>query len=78
MAGYRNKTSLFVPDGAAVKDQGPNIKTYTMGLSLQMEMIQFDLAYEFRNMTYYDSYFSNTNYNSQTYSNILMGFTFNL
>ena len=51
MAGYRNKTELFIPDGAAIKDKGPNAKTYTFGLSLDFDIARFDFAYELRSMT---------------------------
>ena len=78
LAGYRNKTELFIPDGSAVKDRGPNAKTYSFGLSFDLNIARFDFAYELRDMTYYDSYFSNTNYNTQTYSNLLLGCTFSL
>jgi opacity protein-like surface antigen len=78
LAGYRNKTEIFIPDGAAIKDQGPNAKAYTFGLSLDFDIARLDLAYELRNMTYFDSYFSNTNYNTQTYSNLLLGCTVSL
>lgn len=78
LAGYRNKTELFIPDGAAIKDKGPNARTYTFGLSLDLDIARLDLAYEMRSMKYYDSYFSNTNYNTQTYSNLLIGCTVSL
>lgn len=78
LAGYRNKTELFIPDGAAIKDSGPNATTYSIGLSLNIDMVRLDVAYESRSMKYYDSYFSNTNYNTQTYSNLLFGCTISL
>lgn len=76
LAGYRNKTELFIPDGAAIKDKGPNETTYSFGVSLDLDFGRFDFAYETRKMNYIDSYFSNTNYNTQTYSNLLFGYTF--
>ncbi len=78
LAGYRNKTELFVPDGAAIKDRGPNAISYTFGVSLDFDFGRFDFAYETRTMKYFDSYFSNTNYNTQTYTNFLFGYTITL
>lgn len=76
LGGYRNKTALFIPDGAAIKDKGPNFTSYTVGISLNFSFGIFDFAYETTRMRYYDSYFSNTNYNTQTYKNLLFGYTF--
>ena len=78
LAGFRSSTELFVPDGSAIKDKGPNSNTYTFGLSLDFDFGRFDFAYETRSMQYFDSYFSNTNYNTQVYNNILFGYTFTL
>lgn len=76
LAGYSNKTELFIPDGAAIKNKGPNATTYSFGLSLDFDIGRFDFAYQTRTMKYIDSYFSNTNYSTETYNNLLAGYTF--
>lgn len=78
MLGYRSDTQDFIPDGAAIKDYGPINKSYSAGISLLFEPIQLDIAYEYSRLRYYDSYFSNTNYNTKRKSNLLMSFTINL
>ena len=78
LAGYRNTSALFVPDGAAITDEGPNSTNYSAGLSLNFFFGRFDFAYERRIMKYFDSYFSNTNYVTETYNNFLFGYTFTL
>jgi hypothetical protein len=78
LAGYRNTTALFVPDGAAIEDQGPNSTNYSAGVSLNFFFGRFDFAYERRIMKYFDSYFSNTNYSTETYDNFLFGYTLSL
>ncbi len=77
-AGYKNVPQVFVPDGAAERDRGPEAVSYTFGLSLNLFFGRIDAAYEIRKLTYYDSYFSNTNYVTENYSNILFGFTYSL
>ena len=78
LAGYRNSTELFVPDGAAIEDQGPNSTTYSAGLSFNFNFGRFDFAYQIRTLKYFDSYFSNTNFASETYYNFLFGYTVSL
>jgi long-subunit fatty acid transport protein len=78
LAGYRNIPSTFVPDGAAVIDKGPDANSITGGISVHTFLGRFDLAYEYRSLKYYDSYFSNTNYVTQSYSNIMFGLLYSL
>ncbi|MBN1302090.1 MAG: hypothetical protein JW995_12825 [Melioribacteraceae bacterium] len=78
MAGYRNIPSTFIPDGAAIKDRGPDADSYTIGLSINALFGRFDLAYEFRKLVYYDSYFSNTNYVTENFTNVLFGYVLSL
>jgi hypothetical protein len=75
LGGYRNQSEIFVPDGAAVKDSGPNVVSYMFGISLKVLFARIDLAYEIRSMKYYDSYFSNTNYAMETLNNLYFGLT---
>ncbi|MFC2084551.1 OmpP1/FadL family transporter [Bacteroidota bacterium] len=78
LGGYRNIPVPFIPDGAAVKDRGPDADSYTFGISLNILHGRFDFAYEIRVLKYYDSYYSNTNYVTENYSNLLFGYTFKL
>lgn len=76
LGGYQYQTEVFTPDGAATKDEGPALYSYSFGLSFKTDYGIFDLAYVFRNMKYYDSYYSNTNYVSESLSRMLVGYTF--
>ena len=78
MAGYRDIPTLFVPDGAAIQTTGPSAKSYTFGLSFNTVIGRFDATYEYRDLKYYDSYYSNTNYNTISQNNILFGYTLNI
>ena len=63
MAGYRSIPARFVPDGSAIKESGPAANGYTLGASVFLNRFgRVDIAYEYRRLRYYDSYFSNTNY----------------
>ena len=76
LAGYRELPAAFVPDGAALKDRGPITEGYTVGLSLDTGWGRLDLAYEIRQLKYYDSYYSNTNYVYESFKNLMFGYTF--
>jgi len=78
MAGYRDTPSTYIPDGAAIQTSGPTSKSYTCGLSFNTDYGRLDLAYEYRLLKYYDSYYSNTNYNTNTYTNFMVGYTIEL
>lgn len=75
-AGYRYLTEIFVPDGAAIKDRGPAITSYTLGASIKLfQLGRLDIAYAIQRLKYYDSYFSNTNYVFEACNNFLFGYT---
>ena len=77
LAGYREIPATFVPDGAAIKDAGPDTKSYTMGFSLDLFSYgRLDAAYDIRQFKYYDSYFSNTNYAYESLTNFLVAYTY--
>ena len=76
MAGYRTVPEVFIPDGAAIKDKGPGANSYNFGVSLNTLLGRFDLAYEYRTLKYYDSYYSNTNYALESNSTLMFGFTY--
>ena len=76
LAGYRYTTETFIPDGAAIKDRGPAVTSYTLGASIKLfQMGRLDIAYDLRRLKYYDSYFSNTNYVFESFENFLFGYT---
>ena len=62
--GYRNTPEAFLPDGAAIKDHGPVTTSYTIGASYATWLGRVDAVYEFSKLKYYDSYYTNTNYNT--------------
>ncbi|MFA7289339.1 MAG: hypothetical protein WC055_10730 [Melioribacteraceae bacterium] len=76
LAGFRNEPKLFIPDGSAEKESGPNSKFYTVGASLDFFFGRFDFAFEYNVMNYYDSYFSNTNYVTEKFTNVMLGYTY--
>lgn len=76
MTGYQNIPQVFIPDGAAIKDKGPDANTYSIGASIILFLGRIDLAYEMRILKYYDSYFSNTNYAFEKSSNFIFGYTY--
>jgi hypothetical protein len=79
MAGYRDVPATFVPDGAAIKDSGPSAKGYTLGASINLNKFgRIDLAYEYRRLRYYDSYFSNTNYVTESMNVLALGYSLSL
>jgi len=77
MAGYRQATTLFVPDGAAIKDRGPAADAWSVGTGLNLAGYgRLELAWVSQRLKYYDSYYSNTNYVTQTLGNLLVGYTY--
>lgn len=77
MAGYRTVTQVFVADGAAYDGRGPDATSWTMGLSLAVfDFGRIDMAYEMRSMSYYDEYYSNTNYATEKFNNFAVGYTY--
>lgn len=76
LAGYRTIPQVFIPDGAAITDKGPDAISYNFGLSFNLFFGRIDLAYELRVLKYYDSYFSNTNYAFEKSNKIMIGYTY--
>jgi long-subunit fatty acid transport protein len=76
MAGYRVVPEVFIPDGAAIKDSGPASNSYNLGFSVSTGLGRIDFAYEYRRMKYYDSYYSNANYNFEANSTLMVGYTY--
>lgn len=77
-AGYRQIPQTFVPEGAATKDAGPNAESINAGLGIHTKLGSIYFAYEYRVLRYYDSYFSNSNYNTNQFSNFMIGYNISL
>lgn len=75
-AGYRVIPTSYVPDGAAIHDKGSVATSYTFGVGLNLFLGRFDFVYEFYNLKYNDSYYSNTNYNTQLSNRFTVGYTY--
>lgn len=75
-AGYRIIPTSYVPDGAAIHNKGSVATSYTFGAGLQFFFGRIDLIYEFYNLKYYDSYYSNTNYNTELSNRMTAGYTY--
>jgi len=74
LGGYRVQPETFIPDGAAISERGPVVASFTAGASINMFFGVLDIAYEARELKYYDSFFSNTNYAMETFDNISVGY----
>ncbi|GJQ62394.1 MAG: hypothetical protein SCALA702_14470 [Melioribacteraceae bacterium] len=77
-AGYCQTPQIFIPDGAADKEAGPKATTLSGGLGIHTDYGTLQFAYIYRTLQYYDSYFSNTNYNTINYSNLMVGYSLTL
>lgn len=77
-AGYRQIPQTFVPEGSAITDSGPKAESINGGIGIHTFLGTLQFAYEYRVLRYYDSYFSNTNYNTIQYSNIMIGYYLSL
>lgn len=75
MAGYRNVPQVFIPDGNAIDDRGPEAETYSVGMSVRALWGRFDVAYLYQTLKYYDVYYSNTNWAYEQFSTWMFGYT---
>lgn len=75
LGGYRNIPQVFIPDGAADTQRGPELEAYTLGASLSFLFARIDAAYDIATLRYYDVYFSNTNFAYQRTNNLRLGIT---
>lgn len=74
-AGYRSIPQVFVPDGAAFRDRGPEARAWTLGIGFNFAQFgTFNIAWEYRLLKYHDQYFSNTNYCKEVTHNILISY----
>lgn len=78
IAGYRSIPQVFIPDGSAITDKGPDANSYNIGVSINTFLGKLDIAYELRLLKYYDSYYSNTNYAFEKLTNIMFGYSYSL
>ena len=76
LSGYQNVPELFIPDGAANKNRGPAWDSYSFGLSFNSEYGRIDASYEWKQLKYYDSYYSNANYQLEINNNIVLGYSY--
>ena len=77
-AGYRAVSQVFVPDGSAYDGRGPDATSWTLGAGLDFEDFgRIDASFEWRNLKYYDQYYSNTNYQTEELSRLVLGYTYN-
>lgn len=76
MAGFRIEPTVFVPDGAAYDDRGTETTNYSLGASFEFYFGRIDLSFEYSNLKYYDSYFSNTNYVYESLKKFNIGYTY--
>ncbi len=76
MLGYGRIPQLFVPDGSAFRDRGPAADHFSAGFSLNFWFGIFDAVYVFRQLKYYDSYFSNTNYVLEKQNSFRFAYTY--
>jgi len=75
--GYRTVPQVFVPDGAAFRDRGPEARAWTFGIGLNFGIFgSVDAAWEYRILKYYDQYFSNTNYVLEKLNNVSLGYVY--
>jgi long-subunit fatty acid transport protein len=73
--GFKSIPQTFTPEGGASKDSGPSAESINFGLGVHTDYGNLHFAYEHRVLKYYDSYFSNTNYNTIKFSNIMVGYS---
>jgi len=77
MGGYRWEPALFVPDGVAYTDRGPEKIIYSLGGKLSLGKLgSLVIASEFRTLKYHDTYFSNTNYATEKLQNYSIGYVY--
>lgn len=77
MGGYRYTPQVFIPDGSANDDKGPTAISYSFGASINiLENIQLNAAYVMQELRYYDQYFSNTNYVTESVDRLLLGINY--
>lgn len=60
---YRSVPQSYVPDGAAIKDSGPEAVSYRVGAEIDFGALgAINLGASLQDLKYQDNYYSNTNY----------------
>ncbi len=78
-AGFRSVSQVFVPDGAAIITKGPEQISWSFGLGYTVGKLgTLDISYVMTDLKYYDQYFSNVNYVSETTGRWMLGYTISL
>lgn len=73
--GYNVTSQVFVPDGAAVVHKGPERIIWSLGTTFSAGKLGWiDVACELNTLKYYDQYFSNTNYVTDTSTRWMIGY----
>ncbi|KAA3658466.1 MAG: hypothetical protein DWQ10_11130, partial [Calditrichaeota bacterium] len=75
LGGYRIEPQVFIPDGSADLENGPDAEAYSLGASLTVSKIRLDFAWQRSKMQYFDAYFSNTNFAYESQDRLLSGVT---
>jgi hypothetical protein len=77
--GYNVTSQVFVPDGAALVTKGPDRIIWSFGSTLSTgKWGSVDIACELNTLKYYDQYFSNTNYVTDTSTRLMIGYRIQL
>lgn len=77
MAGYRWQSALFVPDGVGYRDRGPDKTSITFGSQVSFGALgSVILAFETKSLKYHDTYFSNTNYATEKFQNVVIQYVY--
>lgn len=76
-AGYSLIPQVWVPDGSAGRNRGPEAKALTIGAGFKLDNYgTIDIAWEHRSLKYFDQYFSNTNYCKDITNNVLISYRY--
>ncbi len=77
MAGYRWQPSVFVPDGVAYTEHGPEKTIVSFGARLSFGSLGSIIAAgNLQSLKYHDTYFSNTNYATEKIQNYSIGYVY--
>jgi hypothetical protein len=76
---YRSVPQSYVPDGAAIKENGPETIAYRLGVELDLGSLGgIDLGYQIQDLKYQDSYYSNTNYSREKGSSFTVSYIYSI
>ncbi len=77
MAGYRWEPAVFVPDGVAYTERGPEKVSLSLGVGFSLGTWgRVVAAGTIQTLKYHDTYFSNTNYVTEQTQKIALGYQF--